>query len=161
MDRSRRGKKRDEAGDAEQRCRLAAARSRSLAAMLGGLPGSAALAADTAAASDAAGGAAGLLQTTLGLALVLALIVAAAWIAKRYAPGAVRGGVPLAIVASQSVGQRERVVVVEIGDTWLVLGVAPGQVSSLGTLPKGELPTAVPVGTSFSGALARALARKS
>jgi flagellar protein FliO/FliZ len=30
------------------------------------------------------------------------------------------------------------VVVVEIGDTWLVLGVAPGQVTALHQLPKIE-----------------------
>ena len=104
----------------------------------------------------------GLLQATLGLALVLGLIVAVAWIAKRLAPGALRGGgVPLTIVASQAVGQRERVVVVEIADQWLVLGVAPGHVSSLSTLPKGTLPTpssATP--PPFAAALARALGRR-
>jgi flagellar protein FliO/FliZ len=105
-------------------------------------------------------GATGLLQTTLGLALVLALIVAVAWVAKRFAPGTIRSGVTLPIIASQAVGQRERVVVVEIGGQWLVLGVAPGRVSSLGTLPKGELPSATPPGESFSSALARAFTRR-
>jgi flagellar protein FliO/FliZ len=37
------------------------------------------------------------------------------------------------------VGQRERVVVVEIGDDWLVLGVAAGQVRALHTLPAQTL----------------------
>jgi flagellar protein FliO/FliZ len=32
------------------------------------------------------------------------------------------------------------VAVVEIGDTWLVLGAAPGNVRLLHTLPAGELP---------------------
>ena len=106
-------------------------------------------------------GAASLLQTTLGLALVLALIVAVAWVAKRFAPGNVRGGASLSIVASQAVGQRERVVVVEVGDQWLVVGVAPGHVSSLGMLPKGTLPApSAPAAASFAGALSRAIARK-
>jgi flagellar protein FliO/FliZ len=113
-----------------------------------------------AAAAPESIGATSLLQTTLGLALVLALIVAVAWIAKRFAPGSVRGGASLAIVASQAVGQRERVVVVEVGDQWLVVGVAPGHVSSLGMLPKGEAPPPVPASASFAGALSRALARK-
>ena len=105
----------------------------------------------------------GLLQATLGLALVLGLIVAVAWVAKRFAPGALRiGGVPLTIVASQAVGQRERVVVVEVADQWLVIGVAPGRVSALSTLPKGTLPTPSPSDASpFSAALARALGRRS
>jgi flagellar protein FliO/FliZ len=102
----------------------------------------------------------GLLQATLGLALVLGLIVAVAWVAKRFAPGAVRGGMPLTIVASQAVGQRERVVVVEVADQWLVIGVAPGRVSPLTTLPKGAVPVAAAPLPPFAQALARALGRR-
>lgn len=104
----------------------------------------------------------GLLQATLGLALVLGMIVAVAWVVKRLTPGSLRGtGVPLTIVASQSVGQRERVVVVEVADQWLVLGVAPGRVSALSTLPKGLLPPAAPaLSTPFTAALSRALGRR-
>ena len=103
-----------------------------------------------------------LLQATLGLALVLALIFAIAWIAKRVTPGALRGGsLPLTIVASQAVGQRERVVVVEVADQWLVLGVAPGRVSALSTLPKGDIAAAPAAATApFAAALSRALGRR-
>ena len=117
-----------------------------------------AIARAAAPAPDAAN-AGSLLQATLGLALVLALIIGVAWLARRFTPGAMRGGMPLTIVASQAVGQRERVVVVEVADQWLVLGVAPGQVSSLGTLPKGSL-AAAPAATPFSAALSRALGRR-
>jgi len=113
--------------------------------------------ASTAAEPAAAGS---LLQATLGLALVLALIIAVAWVAKRFTPGALRGGMPLTIVASQAVGQRERVVVVEVADQWLVLGVAPGHVSSLTTLPKGTLLAAPPAPGAFATALSRALGRR-
>ena len=44
----------------------------------------------------------------------------------------------LRIVAGTAVGPRERVVVVEVGDTWLVLGVAPGQVSALAEIPRAR-----------------------
>ena len=114
-----------------------------------------------AAESDVAAGG-GLLQATLGLVLVLGVILAVAWVAKRFAPGTLRGGgVPLTVVASQAVGQRERVVVVEIADQWLVLGVAPGRVAALSTLPKGTLPTpSPPAPPPFAAALARALGRR-
>jgi flagellar protein FliO/FliZ len=104
----------------------------------------------------------GLLQATLGLALVLGLLAGAAWLAKRVAPGVIKGGVPLRVVASQAVGQRERVVVVEVADQWLVLGVAPGRVNALSTMPKGALPIAPPSApaTSFTEAVSRALGRK-
>jgi flagellar protein FliO/FliZ len=127
-----------------------------LAASVVGCP---AIARAAAPAPDAAN-AGSLLQATLGLARVLALIIGVAWLARRFTPGAMRGGAPLTIVASQAVGQRERVVVVEVADQWLVLGVAPGHVSSLGTLPKGSLSPTTPATTPFSSALSRALGRR-
>ena len=80
-------------------------------------------------------GATGLLQAGLGLTLVLALIFLCAWAARRFGlqqPGSSR---LLKVISSTMVGQRERVVVVEIGGSWLVLGVAAGQVRALHTLP--------------------------
>ena len=126
------------------------------AASLAAVP---AIAQTESAATPSAGS---LVQATLGLALVLALIVAIAWIAKRITPGALRGGsLPLTIVASQAVGQRERVVVVEIADQWLVIGVAPGRVCALSTMPKGVLPAPTPAATTqFTAALTRALGRR-
>ncbi len=41
----------------------------------------------------------------------------------------------LRVIAGAAVGQRERVVVVEVGSTWLVLGVAPGSVTALHQMP--------------------------
>ena len=101
-----------------------------------------------------------LLQAALGLALVLGLIIAVAWVARRFTPGSLRGGMPLTVVASQAVGQRERVVVVEIGEQWLVLGVAPGHVSSLTTMPKGALPATPAAAGAFAAALTRALGKR-
>ena len=71
----------------------------------------------------------------MGLTLVLALIFLCAWAARRFGlqqPGSSR---LLKVISSTMVGQRERVVVVEIGGSWLVLGVAAGQVRALHTLP--------------------------
>ena len=79
----------------------------------------------------------GMLQFAFGLALVLGLIVAAGWLMKRFSIGPSASGL-VKVVAGAAVGQRERVVVVEVGDTWMVLGVAPGRVSSLHTMPRSE-----------------------
>ena len=79
------------------------------------------------------------LQIIFSLLLVLAAVVAIAWLLKRIGQP-MQGARQLKIVSGVAVGQRERVVVVEIGDTWLVLGVAPGSVRTLHTLPKSELP---------------------
>jgi flagellar protein FliO/FliZ len=75
--------------------------------------------------------------------VVVAIIVAAAWLLKRMAPNRYSRGDMLRVVAGAAVGQRERVVVVEIGATWLVLGVAPGHVNVLHQLPRTEQPAEV------------------
>ena len=87
--------------------------------------------------------AAGLLQAGFGLALVLALIFACAWAARRFGLLQQAGsGRLIKVVSSAMVGQRERVVVVEVGSTWLVLGVAAGQVRALHSMPAETLPEA-------------------
>jgi flagellar protein FliO/FliZ len=78
------------------------------------------------------------LQTLFGLAIVVALVFACAWLARRFGlQPATRGNV-LRMIGGLSLGGKERVAVVEIGDTWLVLGAAPGNVRLLHTLPAGR-----------------------
>ena len=113
--------------------------------------------AQAADAAPEAGVTGGLLQAVLGLAVVLALIWGAAWVMRRLQPSMSGTGGALRLIASQGVGQRERIVVVEINDQWLVVGVAPGQVNALATLPKGALPpTAHATSNVFASMLARA-----
>ncbi len=112
-------------------------------------------------------GMAGFLQAGLGLAAVLALIVLCGWAARRLGLRQPGNGRMLKVVASTMVGQRERVVVVEVGDAWLVLGVAAGQVRALHTMAAqaraGEDAAFAPVGASpasaFSARLVDSLAR--
>jgi len=84
------------------------------------------------------------LQAVAGLALVLAVIGGAAWLMQRVQKFAPSRGSPLSLRGTLAVGPRERVVLVELEQTWLVLGVAPGRVNALHTLPKGTLPQATP-----------------
>jgi flagellar protein FliO/FliZ len=97
----------------------------------------------------------GLAQTLVGLAIVLALIFGAAWVLRRLNVGASPAGSALRRVASQPLGQRERVVLVEVADQWLVIGVAPGSVAAIATLPKGALPAAPATPPAFASLLAR------
>ena len=78
----------------------------------------------------------------LGLIVVLGLLLGALWLLKRISQprGAVAG--LMRVIAGVAVGPRERVVILELGNSWLVLGVAPGQVSTLAEIPRQELPTA-------------------
>ncbi|MGS1005446.1 flagellar biosynthetic protein FliO [Burkholderia glumae] len=78
------------------------------------------------------------LQTLVGLAMVIGLVFGCAWLARRFGFQTARRGGALKVVASVAVGGKESATVVEIGDTWLVLGVAPGNVRLLHTLPAGS-----------------------
>jgi flagellar protein FliO/FliZ len=82
------------------------------------------------------------LQVILSLMLVLAAVFIVGWILKRVNLPQQGAGNALKVISGVAVGQRERIVLVEVNDTWLVVGVAPGQVSALHTLPKGVLPSA-------------------
>jgi len=75
------------------------------------------------------------LQVIMPLLLVLGLIAGAAWLLQRLTKRNSGHTALLTIQSAISVGPRERVVLLEVGGQWLVLGVAPGQVSTLLTLP--------------------------
>src|SRR5512139_3050988 len=84
----------------------------------------------------AAPGTAGSMLTVLvSLALILGGFVAVAWFARRYLPGMGAQGA-VKVVGTTPVGTRERVVVVEVDDTWLLLGVGGGNVRLLHTQPR-------------------------
>lgn len=74
-------------------------------------------------------------SATLGGIVILILLVA--WIARRFgfAGNTVVGKKMLQVRASASLGPRERVVVVDIEDVRLVLGVTASQITHLHTLP--------------------------
>lgn len=75
-----------------------------------------------------------LFSTIGGLLLILVLIFGIAWAFKRYTHLPKGRGQNMRVVGGVSLGPRERVVVVEIDDTRLVLGVAPGRVQTLHVL---------------------------
>jgi flagellar protein FliO/FliZ len=85
-----------------------------------------------------------LAQMLLGLGGVLALLVGSLWLLKKLtAPRGAAAGL-MRVVAATAVGGRERVVIVEVGSTWLVLGVAPGHVSALAEIPRQPVPEPPP-----------------
>ncbi len=79
------------------------------------------------------------LQTLLGLVFVLALVFGCAWLARRLGLQPMQRSALVKTIGGVSLGGKERVAVVEVGDTWLVLGAAPGNVRLLHTMPAGSL----------------------
>jgi flagellar protein FliO/FliZ len=91
----------------------------------------------------APGTATSMLTVLLSLVLILGGFIAAAWFVRRYLPGMGAQGA-VKVVGTTAVGTRERVVVVEVDGTWLLLGVGGGNVRLLHALPK-------PAGSSPAG----------
>jgi len=80
-----------------------------------------------------------LMQTIFSLALVIALLVGLAWLLKRFGPKTVTGGTTVKLVGALSVGARERILVVEVGDQWIVVGASPGRMNALATMQRQEM----------------------
>ncbi|OGV72351.1 MAG: flagellar biosynthetic protein FliO [Methylophilales bacterium RIFCSPHIGHO2_02_FULL_57_10] len=110
------------------------------------------MAADPAAPPVTATAFAGALQMLFGLGIVLAAIAGTAWLLRRLAPGQAGSAGDLRVVAAVAVGPKERVVLVDIGEIRLVLGVAPGHVTRLLEMPRPEdidLPQSGPIVVPF------------
>ncbi len=79
-----------------------------------------------------------LLQTIFALCVVLGVLFALAWVMKRYGPKMQAGGAGLRVVGALNLGGRERIMVVEVGQQWIVVGASPGRVNALATMPKPD-----------------------
>lgn len=77
------------------------------------------------------------LQATLALALIVALLLGLAWLAKvSGSKGFGQGG--MKVVGGVALGPRERIVLLEVGEEWLVIGVVTGQIRTLHRMVKGD-----------------------
>ncbi len=98
----------------------------------------------------------------LGLGVVLALIVLSAWMYRRLArvPRGVSGA--LRVLGGLSMGARERVVLIQVGEEQLLLGVAPGRIRTLHVLaePIRAVVAPAPANEGFARRLAAALSQR-
>lgn len=79
-----------------------------------------------------------LMQIMFSLLLVVAVIVLVGWLLKRMNMVNTGPGEHMKLLGGITIGQRERIILVEARDTWLVVGVVPGQIRTLHTLPKPD-----------------------
>jgi len=91
-----------------------------------------------AAAQAAPGPASSLLQVLFGLVIVLGLLAGAAWMVRRLGMARSSFSSAVKVIGAASIGTRERIVLVEVADQWIVVGVAPGCVNALSTMPRQE-----------------------
>jgi flagellar protein FliO/FliZ len=101
-------------------------------------------------------------KTALALGLVLGCVFLCGWLARRVGARPLAPGKVMRVVSSTSLGQREKVVIIEVQGKWLVLGVTAQQVNTLSELqapaPDPESPDVL-TGSGFAERLASALKR--
>ncbi|MES2742113.1 MAG: flagellar biosynthetic protein FliO [Pseudomonadota bacterium] len=109
----------------------------------------------------------GVMQTMFALLFVLVLLVGLAWFMKRYGPKINLSSSAIRLVGSLNLGGRERIVVIEVGDQWIVLGASPGRINSLATMPRQEAENSVllnqnngPAAANFSEWLKQTLEKR-
>ncbi|KMM79055.1 flagellar biosynthetic protein FliO [Pseudomonas deceptionensis] len=85
-----------------------------------------------------------LTQLVLGLLLVLGLIFALAWLLRRVQQTGPRQGQVIELISSRALGARDRLVLVQVGNEQILLGLTPGRITPLHVLKE---PVQVP-GTS-------------
>jgi len=110
--------------------------------------------------ADSLAGLAVLGKTAAALVLVIGLILLLARLARHLSSNTNAPAQALRVVASTALSPKERVVIVALADTWLVLGVGGGQINKLHELPAPpETPQrAAPPG--FAARFAQVVARK-
>lgn len=75
-----------------------------------------------------------LLQLVIGLIVVILCIVALAWLAKKMNRLQTATDESLKILGGISMGSRERVVLLQVGEEQLLVGVSPGHINTLHVL---------------------------
>ncbi|MFC0166606.1 flagellar biosynthetic protein FliO [Pseudoduganella danionis] len=109
------------------------------AASVAAPPGPLAMTIPTPAPAPTSSG--GLLQTTMALLFVLAVLVGLAWLLKRFGPKHLTGSQRhIKLVDSLNLGARERILLLEVGEQWVLVGASAGRMNALTTLPRQELP---------------------
>ncbi len=95
-----------------------------------------------------------LLKLTVGLILVVAAIFAFAWLVKKLNLNQQSPHGLIRIVAGLPLGTRDRIVLVQVGDEQILLGLTPGRIEKLHTLAR---PLEAPAGSPASASFARRL----
>jgi flagellar protein FliO/FliZ len=95
----------------------------------------------------------GTLDVTLALLLIVGLIVLLAWGLKRMRRFGVGVNDRIQVLGDRAVGPKERCVLVRVGDTHVLVGVASGSVNTLHVFPPGSNTEAPPAPVSDKPAL--------
>ena len=115
-------------------------------------PATPAMTAASSAMSTGIGGQ--LVQLMLGLLLVVGLIFVLAWLMRRVQRAGPAGNQVIELLGSRALGPRDRLVLVQVGNEQILLGVTPGRITPLHVMNE---PVHVPESQSTTPEFARRL----
>ncbi len=79
-----------------------------------------------------------IIKMAIGLVIVLVMIFVLAWLARNYMGFNPSSNASLKPLAGVLVGQKERVVLLQVGERQILIGVAPGQINLLHVIDRGD-----------------------
>jgi len=77
---------------------------------------------------------ANIIQVVAGLLFVLLMVIVIAWMVRRVGGIRLSGGNGLNIICGMSMGARDRVVLLQVGEEQVLIGVSPGRIQTLHVL---------------------------
>ena len=102
-----------------------------------------------------------LLKLTGGLVLVVLIIVVLAWLVKKLNITQQSGQGLIRVVAGLSLGTRDRIVLLQVGEEQILVGISPGRIEKLHTRAHPlEAPDGPAVSASFSERLNRLMGER-
>jgi len=102
-----------------------------------------------------------LLQLVLGLLLVIGLIFVLAWLMRRVQRAGPAGNQVIKLVGSRALGTRDRLVLVQVGNEQVLLGVSPGSITALHVMKEAvDVPDPQNAPPEFAKRLLEALGNK-
>lgn len=102
-----------------------------------------------------------LLQLAVGLGVVVGLIFLLGYLMRRVGPLAPQGGQHIKLVSSLPLGPRDRLLLVDVGGTQMLLGTSPGRINTLHVFeqPVADLASATTGNSDFARKLQAMLKR--
>ncbi|MCI8210576.1 flagellar assembly protein FliO [Pseudomonas sp. S25] len=92
-----------------------------------------------------------IVQLLFGLLLVVGLIFALAWLMRRVQRGVPGNAQVIELVGSRAIGPRDRLMLIQVGNEQILLGVTPGRITPLHVLSQPvQVPERQPVNSEFA-----------
>jgi flagellar protein FliO/FliZ len=88
--------------------------------------------------------AANMIQVTLSLLLIVGLLFGFSYVVKKFGLGKMINSsqFPVKVIGAISIGSNQRLMVIEVGDEWIVLGITPQNMTTITSMPRQVAPAA-------------------